>query len=51
MLRWRTKPGRHQESAELVAVQPGSVRLVVQPQLPHVRGGRLAQQFFLDGVR
>jgi hypothetical protein len=34
----------------LVAVQAGGVRLVVQPRPPHMRRGRVSEQFFLDGV-
>jgi hypothetical protein len=50
VLRRRAEPGGDQEGAELVAVQPGGVRLVVQPRPADVRGGRVVQQLFLDGV-
>ena len=46
----RAEPGGDQERAELVAVQGGGVRLVVQPRPADVRGGRVVEEFFLDGV-
>jgi hypothetical protein len=46
----RAEPGGDQERAELVAVQGGGVRLVVQPRPPDVRGRRMLQKLFLDGV-
>jgi hypothetical protein len=50
MLGSRAEPGGDQERAELVAVQGGGVRLVVQPGAADVRGGRVVEEFFLDGV-
>ena len=50
MLGGRAKPGGNQERAELVAVQGSGVRLVVQPGTADVRGGRVVQEFFFDGV-
>ena len=44
------QPGGDQEGAELVAVQPGGVRLVVDPGPSDMGGGRVIQQFFLDRV-
>ena len=38
------------KGAELVAVQRDSVGLVVQPRPPDVRGWRVLEEFFLDGV-
>jgi hypothetical protein len=46
----RAEPGGDQERAELVAVQGGGVRLVVQPGTADVRRGRVVQEFFFDGV-
>jgi Transposase, Mutator family len=45
-----TEPGRDQERAELVAVQAYRVGLVVQPWPPHVGGGRMVEEIFLDGI-
>ena len=50
MLRRRPEPGGDQQRAELVAVQAGGVRLVVQARAPDMRGGRVIEEFFLDGV-
>ena len=50
MLRRRPEPGGDQQRAELVAVQAGCVRLVVQARAPDMRGGRAIEEFFLDGV-
>ena len=44
------EPGGDQERAELVAVQGGGVRLVVQPGTADVRGGRVLEELFFDGV-
>ncbi len=41
MLRGRPEPGSDQQGAELVAVQPRPA---------DVRGGRMIEEFFLDGV-
>ena len=38
MLARRSEAGRDQQRAELVAIQPGGVRLVIQPRTAHVRG-------------
>jgi hypothetical protein len=46
----RAEPGGDQERAELVAVQGGGVRLVVQPRSADVRGRGMLEEFFLDGV-
>jgi len=46
----RPEPGGDQERAELVAVQGGGVRLVVQPRSADVRGRGMLEEFFLDGV-
>ena len=50
MLGGRAEPGGDQQCADLVAVQAGGVRLVVQagPADMHCRG--MIQQFLLDGV-
>ena len=50
MLCRRAEPGGDQQGAELVAVQCGRVGLVVHPRPPDVRGWRVIQEFFLDGV-
>jgi hypothetical protein len=46
----RAEPGGDQERADLVAVQCGGVRLVVQPGTADVRGRGVVEEFFLDGV-
>jgi hypothetical protein len=46
----RAEPGGDQDRAELVAVQRGGVRLVVQPWAADVRGRGVLEEFFLDGV-
>jgi hypothetical protein len=46
----RPEPGGDQERAELVAVQGGRMRLVVQPRSADVRGGRVVKELFFDGV-
>lgn len=50
MLHRRAKTGGCQQCAEFVTVPAYCVGLVVQPWPPHVRGGRMLQQVFLDGV-
>ena len=50
MLGRRAEPGGDQERAELVAVQGGGVRLIVQPGTPDVRGRGVVEELFLDGV-
>ena len=42
--------GGDQDGAELVAVQGGGVRLVVQPGAPDVRGRGVLEELFLDSV-
>jgi hypothetical protein len=49
-LRRRSKPGGDRQRAELVTVQPGGVRLVVQARSADVRGRGMAEEFFLNGV-
>jgi hypothetical protein len=39
----RPEPGGDQEGAELIAVQGGGVRLIVQPGSPDVRGRGMIQ--------
>jgi hypothetical protein len=46
----RAEPGGDQEGAELVAVQGGGVRLIVQPRTANVRGRGMVKEFLLDGV-
>jgi hypothetical protein len=46
----RPESGSDEEGAELVAVQSGGVRFVVQPGTPHVRGRGALEEFFFDGV-
>jgi len=50
VLACRAEPGGDQERAELVAVQGGGVRLIVQPRPADVRGGRVVEELFLHGV-
>ncbi len=44
------EPGGDQQRAELIAVQPGGVGLVVQAGSAHVRGRGVVEKLFLDGV-
>jgi hypothetical protein len=46
----RAEPGGDQQGAEFVAVQPGRMRLIIQPRPPDVRGWGAAEEFFFDGV-
>jgi hypothetical protein len=46
----RSEPGSDQQGAELVAVQAGGVRLVVQAGAADMGGRGVVQQFLLDGV-
>jgi len=46
----RPEPGSDQQRAELVAVQPGGVRLIAQAGTADMRGWRVLEQVFLDGV-
>ena len=46
----RAKPGGDQQRAELVTVQPGRVRLIIEPGSADMRGRGVIEQFFLDGV-
>jgi hypothetical protein len=50
MLGWRPEPGRHQQRAELVAVQGSGMRLIVHPWPPDMRGRGMVQDLFLDRV-
>ncbi len=50
MLHGRAKPRGDQERTKLIAVQAGGVRLVIQSRPPHMRRGRVIEEFFLDGV-
>ena len=50
MLGGRAEPGRDEKRADLVAVQGGGVGLVVQPRPADVRGGRVVEELFLEGV-
>src|SRR5205809_4595162 len=50
MLGGRAKPGRDQQRAEFVTVQSGSVRLIIKPGTADMRGRRVIEEFFLDGV-
>src|SRR5215470_1166975 len=50
MLQWWAEPGRDEQGAELVAVQGGGVRLVVQPRPPHVSGRGMLEELFFDRV-
>src|SRR5215470_11455298 len=44
------EPGRDQQRADLVAVQPGGMGLVVDPRPTDVHGRGMIQQVLLDGV-
>jgi hypothetical protein len=46
----RAEPGGDQQPAEFVAVQPGGVRVVIQPGPADMGGRGVIQQLFLDGV-
>jgi hypothetical protein len=46
VLRGRAEPGGDQQCAELASVQPGSVRLIVQPRPAHMGSRGMARQFF-----
>src|SRR5260370_10205236 len=50
MLEWRAEPGGDQQRAELVAVQRGGVRLIVQARPPDMGGRGVIEEFFLDRV-
>src|SRR5260221_2388203 len=50
VLAGRAEPGGDQQRAELVAVQPGGVRLIIQPWPPDMGRGRVSEEFFFDGV-
>ena len=45
-----SEPGSNQDRTELVAVQPGGMRLIIQPRAADMRGRGMIQQVFLDGV-
>ena len=44
------EPGGDQQRAEFVPVQPNSMRLIIQPGLPHMSRGGMIEEFFFDGV-
>jgi hypothetical protein len=46
----QAEPGCDKQRAELVAVQAGGMGLIVQPGPAHVRGRRVVEELFLDGV-
>jgi hypothetical protein len=46
----RPEPCSDQQGTDLVAVQSGSVRLVIKPRPADVRGGRVTGEFLFDGV-
>jgi hypothetical protein len=46
----QAEPGGDQQRAELVAVQPGGVGLVVQARPPDMSAGRVIEEFFLHCV-
>ena len=50
VLQWGAKPGGYQQGTEIVAVQGGGVRLIVQAGPPHVGGRGMVQEFLLDRV-
>jgi hypothetical protein len=50
MLGRRAEPCGHQQGAQLVAVQGGGMRLIIQPRPPDVGGRGMVQEFFLDRV-
>jgi hypothetical protein len=50
MLGRRAEPGGDQQCAELVAVQRGRVRLVIQPGTADVGGRGVLEELFLDRV-
>jgi hypothetical protein len=50
VLSGRPEPGSDEEGAELVAVQSGGVRLVVQPRSADVRRRGVLEELFFDGV-
>jgi len=45
-----SESGSNQDRTELVAVQPGGMRLIIQPRAADMRGQGMIQQVFLDGV-
>jgi hypothetical protein len=50
VLSGRAEAGGDEEGAELVAVQRGRMRLVVQPRPTDMGSGRMIEQFLLAGV-
>jgi hypothetical protein len=50
MLGGRPEPGGDEDRAELVAVQGGGMRLIVQPGAANVRRRRVIEELFLDGL-
>ena len=51
MLGRRAEPGGDQQRTELVAVQPGGVRLVIQAGPANMGGRGVIQQLFLNRYR
>jgi hypothetical protein len=47
--RW-AEPGGHQQRAELVAIERGHVRLIIQPRTPDMGGRRMIEELFFDCV-
>jgi len=45
-----TESGGDQQRAEFVTVQPGGVRLIVEPGPADLGGGRVIEELLLDGV-
>jgi hypothetical protein len=50
VLRARAEPGGDQQRAELVTVQAGRPRLIIEPGTADMRGRGVIERFFLDGV-
>ena len=46
----RPEPGGDQDRAELVAVQAGGMRLIIQPRAADMRGRGMLEELFLDRV-
>jgi len=50
MLSGWPEPGGDQQRAKLVTVQPGGMRLIIQVGTADMSSGRMAEEFFFDGV-
>jgi hypothetical protein len=50
VLTGRAEPGGDQQRAELIAVQPGGVRLIVQPRTADMSSRGVIEEFLLEGV-